>query len=117
VGEIERLGDASADPHSLLERQRALAGETLAQALAIHHRHRVPEESVGLAGVVHRQDVGVVEPGRGPDLAEEALAHVGAELRVEHLERDGAVVPQVVGEVDRRHTAPAQLAVYAVAVP
>ena len=41
------------------------------------------------------------EPGGDADLAEEALgAHRGGELRVDHLEGDGPVVPEVVGEVD-----------------
>jgi hypothetical protein len=52
-----------------------------------------------------------------PDLAEEALAQLGAELGMEDLESDRAVVPKVLREIDRRHTAPAQFAVHAVAVP
>ncbi len=60
------------------------------------------------AGVVDRQDVGMLEAGGGADLAQEALgAEGGAQLGVEDLERDGAVVLEVVGEVDARHAAAA----------
>ena len=38
-----------------------------------------------------------------------------AELGVEHLERDRAVVPEVLGEVDRGHAAAAELALERVA--
>ena len=117
MGEVERLGHAPADPHGFLHRQRARAPDALAQALAVHHGHGVPEESVGFAGVVHRQDVRVAEPGGDPDLAEEALAQLGAELGVEHLEGNRAVVPQVVRKIDRRHAAPTELAIHAVAIP
>jgi len=48
---------------------------------------------------------------RDLDLAEEPLGtHARRELRAEHLERDGAVVLKIAGEVDRRHPAAAKLA-------
>ena len=73
---------------------------------------------VGLAGVVDREDVGMLEPGGEPDLALEALgAERGGELGMEHLERDRAVVPEVLGEVDRGHAPAAELALERVAVP
>ena len=43
----------------------------------------------------------MLEPGGDPDLAQEALgAERGAELGVQDLERDRAVVLEIVGEVD-----------------
>ena len=50
------------------------------------------------------------------DLGEEALAaERGAELRVEHLDGDVAIVLEVVGEIDGRHATRAELPLDAVA--
>ena len=59
----------------------------------------------------------MLQPGSEPDLAEEAVrAHTRGQLGMEHLERDGPVVPQVAGEVHRGHPAAAELALERVAV-
>ena len=59
----------------------------------------------------------MLEPRRRPDLAEEALgAKRGAEVGLEDLEGDRAVVLEVMGEIDQRHPAPAELALQPVAV-
>src|SRR3954447_3708576 len=56
------------------------------------------------------------EPGGDLNLASEALrAEERAELRPENLERHLAVVLEVVGQVDGRHTAAPELAVQGVA--
>ena len=74
--------------------------------LALDEGHDVEQEAVGLARVEQRQDVGMLEIGGDLDLGQEALgADDGGELGAEHLDRDVAVVAQVVGEVDRRHAA------------
>ena len=105
-----------ADGERLVDRELPLAVEPLAQRLAPDVGHDIEEEPVGLAGVVQRQDVGVVERGGDPDLAGEAVgAEQRAELGPEHLDRHLAVVPEVVGQVDRRHAAPAELALDGVA--
>ena len=58
----------------------------------------------------------MLELGGELDLAEEALgADDRGELGVHHFERDRAVVSEVVGEIDRRHAARAELALEAVA--
>ena len=58
----------------------------------------------------------MLQPGGEPDLALEPLGpEGGGELGVEHLERDRAVVPEVLGEVDRGHAAAAELALERVA--
>ena len=52
----------------------------------------------------------MLEPGLGADLPLEALdAERGAQLGVEHLERDAAAVAEVLGEVDGRGRAAADL--------
>jgi hypothetical protein len=61
--------------------------------------------------------VGVLEPGGELDLAEKALGAEGAgQLGVEHLEGDGAVVAEVLREVDGGHAATSELADQAVTV-
>jgi hypothetical protein len=66
---------------------------------------------------VDRQDVGVLQLGRGLDLAVEALsAEQRCDGRVEHLERDPTFVPQVGGEIDGGHAASPELALEGVAV-
>ena len=61
-------------------------------------------------GVVNGQDVGVLQAGAEPDLAEEPLgAQRLGQLGMEHLERDGAVVSQVVREEYGGHAAASQL--------
>ena len=71
----------------------------------------------GLARVVNRQDVGMLQPGGDLDLEQESLrADGGGELGVEHLEGDRPVVAEIVSQVDRGHAATAQLALEAVAI-
>jgi hypothetical protein len=60
---------------------------------------------------VDGEDVRVLQPGGEPDLALKALgAERAGKIRMQHLERDRAVVPQVVGEEDGGHAAPPELA-------
>ena len=60
---------------------------------------------------------GCCEPGGEADLALEALRpERGGELGVEDLQGDGAVMLEVVGEIDGRHAAAPELALEAVAV-
>src|SRR6185436_7167495 len=52
-----------------------------------------------------------------PDLLQEPLRSEGSEqLAAEHLERDRPVVPEIVRQPHRRHSAPAELALDPVAV-
>jgi hypothetical protein len=66
---------------------------------------------------VHRKDVGVVETGRDPDLSQEALGPAApAQLRIQDLERDPPVMPQVVRKVDGGHAPTPELLLERVAV-
>jgi hypothetical protein len=59
----------------------------------------------------------MIQPGSEADLAEEALGTQGrGELRVEQLQGDPPVVLEVLGEIDRGHSAAAELALETVAV-
>ena len=58
----------------------------------------------------------MLQPRRELDLAQEPLgAQAVGQLGAQHLERDRPVVPEVPGEVDRRHPAAAELALERVA--
>ena len=117
VGVVERAGDHAREMQCFVERQLAVAVELRPQRLALDVRHDVVEEAVGLARVMQRQDVGMIEAGGDLDLAEEAVgAERGGELGVEDLERDGAVVLAVVGQVHGGHAAAAELALDVVLV-
>jgi hypothetical protein len=57
----------------------------------------------------------MLQVGRRLDLGQEALSSDdGSQLRLENLEGDLALVPQVIGEIDGRHAAFAQLSLDAV---
>ncbi len=59
----------------------------------------------------------MLQIGRRPDLGEEPLgADHGGQLRLQHLDRDLAVVLEVLGQVHRGHAAGPELALDAVAV-
>ncbi len=124
VGKVERQGHLPGDPNRLVYRQLVLPGEPLAEALALDVGHGEPDvprsitpRSAGLARVVHRDDVGMLEPGGELDLAEEPVGTQGRrQLWVEHLEGDRPVVAQIVGEVNHGHAAAAELALDAVLV-
>jgi hypothetical protein len=75
------------------ERDRPGALEALPERLPLDVRHDEVQRVRGLAGIVQSENVGVLEAGRDPDLAEKSLAaqRVG-ELRPKDLERHVSVV-------------------------
>ena len=82
VGVVERAGDLARDADRVGDGQLLLAGEAVAERLALDEGHDVVEEPVGLAGVVQREDVRVLQVRRGLDLAQEPLgADDGARVR------------------------------------
>ena len=101
----------------VVHRKLSLAAEAVAERLALDERHGEPQAAGGLARVVDRQDMRVLEPGGELDLALEPLgAEGGGELGEEDLEGDRAVVPEVLGQVDDGHAAAAELTLERVAV-
>ena len=74
---IERGRDFRGVPQGLIERQRA-AREARRQRLAFEVLHDEKDGAVGLADVVQRTDVRVIERGDGPGLPGEP----GSQLRV-----------------------------------
>ena len=111
----QRVGDLARDLERVVDRELALAVEALAEGLALDVGHDVVDQAIGLVGVVERQDVGVVQPGGDLDLAQEpGGAHLRGQVGAEHLDRDLALVLEVVGQEDARHPALSQLALEAV---
>src|SRR5262249_17043424 len=98
-------------------RERAFAGEPAPERLALDVRHDVIEEPTGFTRVVQWQDVRVSELGRDLYLAQEArAADRFRQLRPQHLNRDLAMVLEVLGQVDRSHAPLAQHALDVVPV-
>ena len=93
------------------------AREALPERLALDVRHDVVEESVGIARVEQAEDVGVLEIGAVTSISRgTARPHDRGQLGAQHLDRDLAMMLQVLGEIDRGHAALAQLPLDAVAV-
>ena len=97
---LERAGDLTTDVRGLRRAQARAGVEHGAQAAAgeqfEHH-----ERDVVLAPVVHRHHVRVVEAGGDLGLGPEAAQEAGVlgEGEVQHLDRDAAAQPHVVGHV------------------
>ncbi len=114
---LQRRRHLRSDLDGLVHGQLLLDRNLVAQRLALDVRHHVVEEALRFARIVERQDVRVLQVGGDLDLVEEALgAQDGGELRAQHFDRDLAVVLHVMGEVDGRHAAGAELALDRVAV-
>ncbi len=86
---------------------RRLLADQVAQREAGDELHDEEQGAVVVALVEDRDDVGVGEASRVSRLSLEPRDEVGvvAEPGVHHLDRDGAVQPQVGGLVDRGHPA------------
>ena len=114
---LERARRLGGDAERVLHRKLPLAVEPLAQRLALDERHGEPELAGGFAGVVHGQDVRMLEARGESDLALKALgAERDGELGPEDLERDRTFVTEVVREIDDGHPAAAELALERIAV-
>ncbi len=105
------------DAERLLDRELLLAREPLPEGLALDKGHREPELARRLARIVNREDVRMLEPGGQLDLPLEPLgAERGRQLGMEHLQGDGSLVANVLGQVDGGHPAPAELALEPIAI-
>ena len=110
MGGVQRGRDLAGDRERAPHGQPALLGDQRLQVGPLDAGHRDPEEVVVLARVVDRDDVGVVERGREPRLAQEAVAEVGfAEPRREELQRGPAPQAYVLGPVDDAGAAATEL--------
>ena len=109
MGRVERAGDLGEDGHGL-GRLHGPIGEAARQVDAVDVAHRQVGRAVELAGLVDRDDVGVVDRGREVGLAVEPRAEVGVvgQLVGQQLERHLAPQFALLGEVDDAHAAAAE---------
>ena len=102
---------------SIVDCELPLSTEPVAQALTFNKRHRKPELSPGFTRVVHGKDVRMLEPGGNFDFLLEALgAERDGQLRMQNLQGDWTVVPEIVGQKHGGHAATTELALNAVAI-
>ncbi len=111
VREAERLEQLLRVRDGGSDRERAARHDQLLEAAALDHLHGDVVRPLGLAAVVDGDDVRVREAGRGLRLAPEALDEevVAGVAVVEDLDGDAAPELLVLGEVDVRHAAGAEL--------
>ncbi len=106
VSVAQRIRHLARDLERVADRELAFPGEAPLQGLALDIGHDVVDQPIGLVGIVERQDVRVVEAGGNLNLAEEAgCAHLRGQVGAEHLDGNGALVLEVVGQEDLGHPA------------
>ena len=110
MGRIERARDLCDDADRIRRVQAAVPLEALLQVLPLDVAHGDEEEVLGRPGLVDRDDVRMVDRRSQFRLAQEAVAErlVLGQTGSEQLERDPALEPQILGQVDDAHSAPAQ---------
>ena len=109
MGGIERARDLREDAYGIARLQATLL-QALLQVAVLDVAHRDVEEVLGRPGLVDRDDVRMVDRRGQLRLTKEALAErlVLGEARSEQLERNLPLEPQILGQVDDAHAAPAQ---------
>ncbi len=105
MGRVERPRHRSDQRHHPRDRQGAVAQDHRAQVGPPHVPHRDEQVPVLLPGLVHGDDVRVLEAGRELGLPDEAGPEglVLGELLGQHLDRDLAAQAMVLREEDHAH--------------
>jgi hypothetical protein len=117
VRRLQGSSDLTGDLNRLVDGQLLVTVEPLTKRLALHVGHHEVEQTVGVARIVDRQDVGVGEASRDLDLAQEAVGPDSCrQIGVQDLEGDLAMVFEVLGQIDPGHPAHADLPLDRVAV-
>ena len=105
------------DLERIVHRQLRLALQPVAQRFALDERHDVIQRAGGIARIVDRQDVRVLQPRGKLDLAQETLAaERHRDLGAQRLQRDKPLVLDVARQIDQRHPSAAQLLIDDVAI-
>jgi hypothetical protein len=73
MGIRQRICDISGNLDGVFNGELSLFREPSSEGLALHIRHHVKEEAVGLTGVIERKDVRVREVGGRFDFTKEAF--------------------------------------------
>ena len=96
----QRRADVSRNiDHLLNGKRRLIVVKPVLERMAIDKGHGESHHLPGLAGVVDRHDVGVLEPGYDLDLALEPLdPDLRGDLRPENLERDLPAMLAIFGQ-------------------
>ena len=102
---IDRVADLARVVEAASQVERAVARDDRLERLARHEFHDDEEDVFLLLGGQDRDDVGMIEAGEQPGLAEQ-LAEVDT-LFVRNLERDLLVDPGVFRQIDRSEPAAA----------
>ena len=100
----ERVGDLQCVVHDAIDREAAgLDGR--GERRTVHVLHDDELSVATPAELVHGHDVGVVEPGRGPGLAENARPRLRVVHRVggQDFDGDDAAEDGIAGAVDGAH--------------
>ena len=102
----QRVGQLLAVREDLVERQRAM-GQPLAQRLPLDQFHGDVRLVVGLADVVHRADVGMIELGGQARFTHEPRPGglIGHRLGGQYFQRDLPLEPRIARAVDLPHPA------------
>ncbi len=83
--------------------------------MAVDERHDVVQHPIDVARIEERQNVWMLKISGELDLTKKSFsAECGATFRVEDLERDASMIPDVFRGVDGRHTASADDALDAI---
>ena len=105
----DRVGQRDGQVEHAIERQ-PFGRDHLLERLTVDELEREKRHAVRFLDGMDRDDVRMIERGRGARLALEALAAIGIERKLarEHFERDVPLQPGVVGEIDLAHAAGAK---------
>ena len=97
--EVEAGQHLDRDVELALQRERIAQRDHVGEIAPFHQLHRDEQLTLGLAEVVHRDDVGVLDGAGRARFAEEPLLHVFrlAEARAQELECDVAAQHRVIG--------------------
>jgi hypothetical protein len=114
---LERITNLGRDAHRMIDSELRLAGELVAERLAVDERRHVIEEAVRVAAVEQRRYVRMLKARRRFDLDKKTLGpKYRGELGLQNFQRNLAIVLQIFGQINGRHSALAELAVDAVPV-
>lgn len=105
------VADLAGDAQRVVDRKLFLSFKAASERLALHVRHGVPEEPIGITGIEEWQDVRMGQSGSRFHLPMEAHGtELVGELGLQDLEGDQAMMPEVSSQKYDGHTAMPQLA-------
>ena len=109
VRRVERLGQLHSNRQGLGEREGP-PRDSCGKRLPLDQLHRDEMPAIGLADVVNRADIRMVQGGGGPGFATEPLRGVGIDrpVRWQELERHWPSEPRVLPAIHHAHTPAAE---------